>query len=99
MDPQPDTPPAQPKRRKTVVVLGLLTALVLMAVVAKLAFTPSAEELTKIRAALEQGALLLDVRTPGEFSGGHLHGAVNLPVAELPGKLDTLPKDKPLVVY
>lgn len=31
--------------------------------------------------------ILLDVRTPGEFGRGHPAGAVNVPLAELSGKL------------
>ncbi len=31
------------------------------------------------QAMVKQGALLLDVRTPAEFAGGHVEGAVNLP--------------------
>jgi phage shock protein E len=48
-----------------------------------------------------QGALLLDVRTPGEFSSGHLDGAVNIPVQELESKLASLTakKDQDVVVY
>ncbi len=50
---------------------------------------------------VKQGALLLDVRTPQEFQGGHLDGAVNVPVQELEAKLATLPAkmDQPIVVY
>lgn len=53
------------------------------------------------RALVDQGALLLDVRTPGEFSAGHVSGAVNVPVSELEEKLATLPenKERPIVVY
>lgn len=46
-------------------------------------------------------AFLLDVRTPGEFAGGHVDGATNIPVQELEAKLATLPakKDQDIVVY
>jgi rhodanese-related sulfurtransferase len=37
---------------------------------------------------------LLDVRTPAEFAGGHIAGAVNVPVGDLAGRLDTLTLDK-----
>jgi NADPH-dependent 2,4-dienoyl-CoA reductase/sulfur reductase-like enzyme/rhodanese-related sulfurtransferase len=42
---------------------------------------------------------LLDVRTPQEFAAGHIPGAVNVPVDELRGRLDDLPRDRPLAVY
>lgn len=53
------------------------------------------------KALVKQGALLLDVRTNGEFAGGHVEGALNIPVQELDEKLSTLPakKDQPVVVY
>jgi phage shock protein E len=46
------------------------------------------------------GALLLDVRTPAEFSERHIPGAVNIPVQELGARLSELgPKQRPVVVY
>ncbi|MEL7287816.1 MAG: rhodanese-like domain-containing protein, partial [Pseudomonadota bacterium] len=32
---------------------------------------------------IEQGAMIVDVRTPQEFSDGHLDNAVNFPLSEL----------------
>jgi phage shock protein E len=46
-----------------------------------------------------EGALLLDVRTPGEFAGGHVDGAVNIPLDQLPDRLKGLKKEQPVVVY
>ena len=43
--------------------------------------------------------LLLDVRTPAEFDGGHINGAVNIAVEELANRLSEVPDDKPIVVY
>jgi rhodanese-related sulfurtransferase len=37
------------------------------------------------------------VRDPDEFTAGHFQTAVNIPVAELEDKVDTLPTDKPIV--
>lgn len=46
------------------------------------------------------GARLIDVRTPAEFSGGHLDGATNVPVDELEARLASLgSKEQRLVVY
>ena len=36
------------------------------------------------------GARLVDVRTPGEFSSGHLDGAVNIPLDQLERRLGEL---------
>jgi phage shock protein E len=33
---------------------------------------------------LRDGALLVDVRTPGEFSAGSVRGAINVPLSDLP---------------
>jgi rhodanese-related sulfurtransferase len=43
--------------------------------------------------------ILIDVRTPGEFNGGHIAGAVNIPVEELDQRLSEVPADKDIVVY
>jgi rhodanese-related sulfurtransferase len=52
------------------------------------------------RLVAEEGARLLDVRTPVEFASGHLDGARDVPVQELSGRLDEVgPKDVPVVVY
>jgi rhodanese-related sulfurtransferase len=49
---------------------------------------------------VEAGARLVDVRTPGEFAGGHLPGAVNVPLAEIEGRMRELKGgDSPVVVY
>jgi len=46
------------------------------------------------------GARLVDVRTPGEFAGGALPGAVNIPLDEIAARAGELKKDpKPVVVY
>jgi len=46
------------------------------------------------------GARLVDVRTRAEFDGGHVAGAVNIPVQELERRMKELePKDRPIVLY
>ena len=47
---------------------------------------------------LEPGAVLVDVREPGEFASQRLPGSVNLPLSRLDEEAARLPKDKPLVV-
>lgn len=42
--------------------------------------------------------LLLDVRQPEEYETSRLPGAVLIPLAELPGRMSELPKDRPVVV-
>lgn len=54
----------------------------------------------KAREMVKNGALLLDVRTPDEFRGGHLDGALNVPVQELGGRVSELgDPGRPVVVY
>ncbi|MGA9779477.1 MAG: rhodanese-like domain-containing protein [Limisphaerales bacterium] len=43
---------------------------------------------------LEAGALVVDVRTAGEFQSGHLSNAVNIPLGELQSGLPRLVSDK-----
>jgi NADPH-dependent 2,4-dienoyl-CoA reductase/sulfur reductase-like enzyme/rhodanese-related sulfurtransferase len=43
--------------------------------------------------------LLLDVRTPAEFSAGHIPGAVNVPLEELRSRVEELPKNRPIAAY
>lgn len=46
------------------------------------------------------GALLLDVRTPEEYAGGHVSGALNIPVQTLGQRLGEVgPKEREVVVY
>ena len=49
----------------------------------------------------DQGAFLLDVRSPGEFAEGHVAGAVNVPINELEATISSLPADRnrQIVVY
>lgn len=41
-----------------------------------------------------QGAFVLDVREPGEFAGGSVPGAVNIPLGDLPRRLADVPRDR-----
>lgn len=49
-----------------------------------------------------QEAIIIDVREPSEYEGGHVEGAINIPPAELmtgSSKLDSVPKDAPIILY
>ncbi len=51
-----------------------------------------------IKEALANGAVILDVRTPAEFRGGHVKGSINIPVDEVSRNLDKIRKyGKPVV--
>lgn len=52
------------------------------------------------RRLVTEGARLVDVRSAGEFAGGHLAGAVNIPVNELPRRMAEVgAKDEQIVLY
>ena len=61
----------------------------------------SEEDVRAAKQEVEKGALLVDVRRPEEFIGGHLPGAVNIPVKLLPQQLSSLSarQYKSAVVY
>ena len=42
---------------------------------------------------VKDGAIILDVRSKGEFAGGHIKGSINISVDQLSSNLDKL-KDK-----
>jgi phage shock protein E len=81
----------------------LLTVGVLVAVAAAayLVFGRGREiQGAEARKLVAAGARLLDVRSSGEFAGGHLPGAVNIPVQELERRLaEAGPVDGEVVVY
>lgn len=42
---------------------------------------------------------IVDVRSPGEFSGGHVDGSINIPLQEVPARLNELHAlPKPLIL-
>ncbi|MDH3327120.1 MAG: rhodanese-like domain-containing protein [Gammaproteobacteria bacterium] len=79
---------------KKIYILGLLiTAL----------FQSGCSNDTQVKAwnMIKQGALLVDVRTPGEFKSGHLPGARLIPLDTISSKISAFGSDKsrPIVVY
>ncbi len=48
---------------------------------------------------LEQGATVIDVRTPAEYRGGHVSGSVNIPLDQIQHKIGKIKKMRtPLVL-
>jgi hypothetical protein len=47
---------------------------------------------------LEQGAALVDIRTVAEFAHGSALSNLNIPLQELAGRLDEIPRAKPVVL-
>jgi phage shock protein E len=49
---------------------------------------------------LERGVLLLDVRSPSEYSNEHIKNAVNIPLGSLSQQLDNLDESmRPILTY
>ena len=54
---------------------------------------------TLVKEKIAQGAIVVDVRTKGEFAAGAYPKAKNIPLDALAGRLAELPKNKPIIVY
>jgi phage shock protein E len=54
---------------------------------------------TVVAEKLRAGATVVDVRSEAEFRGGGYPGAINVPLQALSGRLQRIPKDRPVVVY
>jgi rhodanese-related sulfurtransferase len=48
---------------------------------------------------VEEGAFLVDVRTPGEFSEGHVAGSVNIPLENVIAELPKFQNKKNIIVF
>ncbi len=47
---------------------------------------------------VKEGAVIVDVRSKGEFAGGHIKGSINIPVDQLAANLNKLKdKAKPII--
>ncbi|PKL18260.1 MAG: rhodanese-like domain-containing protein [Spirochaetae bacterium HGW-Spirochaetae-5] len=53
-----------------------------------------------VKELIDNGALVVDVRTPEEYAAGHYENSVNIPLGELESKIDLFgSKDNNIVVY
>jgi phage shock protein E len=48
---------------------------------------------------IKEGAFLVDVRTPGEFAGGHVKGSVNIPLDKVAARLSEFKNKKNIIVF
>lgn len=60
----------------------------------------SSQEVKKsLETVIQEGAFLVDVRTPGEFNGGNVPGSVNIPLSTVEVNLELFKDKKNIVVY
>jgi rhodanese-related sulfurtransferase len=52
----------------------------------------------RIPALLQDGAQMVDVRSPAEFAGGHAPGSVNIPLPELDQRMQELDRGRWVIV-
>jgi len=47
---------------------------------------------------VDKGAIIIDVRTPGEFQGGHIKGSKNIPLNTIENQIESIKKlNKPVI--
>jgi phage shock protein E len=82
-----------------VMVFALLALVLLVVILPKLQQTSLSSE--ELRALLERGAVVIDVRSPEEFAGGSAPGAVNLPLGRIEVGIGPLAPDRavPLILF
>lgn len=54
---------------------------------------------TKLTEAIKEGALLVDVRSAGEFASGTVKGAINIPLDKIESQLAKFKGKKNIVVF
>jgi rhodanese-related sulfurtransferase len=59
----------------------------------------TAGDVEAVKAAIEAGAFVLDIRTEGEYAEGHIEGAVNIPLRTLTANMDQIPTDVQVIVH
>ena len=47
---------------------------------------------------VKNGAIIIDVRTNGEFQGGHIKGSINIPLDSINNKIEELKKKNKIVI-
>jgi phage shock protein E len=98
---EPRTRPTLPSHQVKALLVRLAVTLLVVGVGLLLyfRFTGSISS-AQARQLVSEGALLVDVRSPEEFSAGHIEGALNIPVGELAQRLTELgDKHEPIVLY
>ena len=79
----------------------LSTILIPLLILISLAGCSKVDDATLFAAhkAVENGAVIIDVRTVKEYNHQHIDDAINIPIEELTKSLARVPRDKIIVVY
>lgn len=78
------------------VILSIAALVLATSFLGKLFGQTDNDELSK---AIKGGAYLVDVRTPGEFAGGSVEGAVNIPLSDVARELKQFEGKETIVVF
>jgi len=81
-----------------VAALAIFGAISAMSPAADKVGLPREVSVTKAAQLRDSGAFILDVREPDEWNAGHIPGATLIPLGELAGRVDELPRDQQIVV-
>jgi len=76
-------------------------AVLLMGILGNLLFRGGADKGIDLPSMIKAGALVIDTRTAGEFAGGHVEGAINIPYDIIGNVIEKYENDKstPIIVY
>ena len=52
----------------------------------------------KVKEAIEEGAVIVDVRTPQEYNEGHISNSLNIPLNQIEARVSTLKKKEKTII-
>lgn len=81
-----------------VVAIAVMAAVTLQFITPTAAALPPEISVAQASQLREQGAFILDVREPNEWTQFHIPGAALIPLGELPNHLNEVPKNSEVVV-
>ena len=81
---------------KNLISLGIVTGVLFFLWTSRGSFDDAAT----LKAKVQQGALLVDVRSPQEYKSAHIEGAINIPVNQVQQRLKEFgAKEQEIIVY